>query len=167
MRIDMKMTMSTEASGPTIVTGRGACNGDTHLAGIRYRFATSDGKRLIADAVLGEDAWYFRYPAQLSKMPEGKEWVKLEGFPGQKEMSSPAVASPDETLQFLRASGNVRRLGGAKVGHVQTTRYRVTMTATQIANELRSDSIQVPDDSRVLDISPLLEAKLDELGQAS
>jgi hypothetical protein len=38
---------------------------------------------------------------------------------------------------MLRASGTVRRLGQARIGHVQTTRYRVTQTAAEIAEALR------------------------------
>jgi poly-gamma-glutamate capsule biosynthesis protein CapA/YwtB (metallophosphatase superfamily) len=145
-------------------------------------------------------------------------------------MSQPGAASPDESLQMLRASGTVQRLGQAKVGQVQVTRYRVTQSAAEIAEALRSQGkdelaealerasseivgpvrsevsidregvvrrmrsvstavsdgkqvttemrmnfsdfgiepdILIPDDSRVLDITPQLEAGLDSLGQAS
>lgn len=229
MRIDMTMSMSTEAGHLLTGTGKGAYNGDTNLAEISYDMS-SQGKRLEFDAILGESTWYFRYPQFADKMPEGKEWVKLEGFPGQEEMSTPGVASPDESLQMLRGSGTVQRLGHAKVGHVRTTRYRVMQTPAEIADVLRTEGkdelaeqiervssqmvgpvrsevfiaqdgmlrrmrtastvlshghtvtttmrmdfsdfgiepdIQAPDDSQVYDLSPLLEEKLDALGQPS
>src|ERR1700749_3383668 len=39
---------------------------------------------------------------------------------------------------MLRGSGTVRRLGQAAIGHVRTTRYRVTQTAPEIADALRA-----------------------------
>jgi hypothetical protein len=230
MRMNMTMTIDTEAAGPTTITGKGTYNGETNLAEIAYSASSPQGERLDFDAILGEDTWYFRYPQFAAQMPEGKEWVKLEGFPGQKEMSAPGVGSPDESLQMLRATGAVQRLGQAKIGKTQTAHYRVTMTAAGIVDGLRSQGkdelaeqvessaaemvgpvhaevfvtkaemlrrmqlvsatlagghavtttiqadlfdfgiepdVQIPDDSTVLDISPLLEHKLDELGQAS
>jgi len=230
MRIDLTMTMSTEATGSVVITGKGAYNGETNLAEIAYGGSSPEGGALRFDAILGEDAWYFRYPELAGKMPEGKEWLKLEGFPGQKDISAPGAGSPDESLQMLRAAGAVRQLGEAKVGGAQTTRYRVTMTAAGITQALRAEGkdelaeqversaaemvgplrgevfitrggmlrrmrmastsvvegktvataiqmtfsdlgikppIVVPDDSQVYDLSPLLEERLDELGQAS
>jgi hypothetical protein len=230
MRIDMTMTMGTEAGKLVTITGKGTYNGESNLAEVAYDAADSDGKRLQFDAILGDSAWYFRYPQLASRMPEGKEWMKLEGFPGQKEMSTPGVVNPDETLQMLRSSGTVRRLGHARIGHTQSSRYRVTQTPAEIVEALRSQgkdelaeefehvapqllgplryevfiapdgmlhrmrmtsailsngdkvttkvqmdfsdfgikpNVQVPDDSRVYDLSPLLEEKLDALGQAS
>lgn len=229
MRMKMTMTVSTEASGPVTITGAGVYNGETNLAEFAYSAGSPQGERLNFDAVLGEDAWYFRYPQFAARMPEGKEWLKLEGFPGQKEISAPGVGSPDESLQMLRAGGAVHRLGRAKIGKTQTTRYGVTMTAAGIVDGLRAQGkdelaeqversaaemvgpvhaevfitragllrrmrlvsatvsdghavtttiqadlfdfgiepdVQIPEDSQVLDISPLLEHKLDELGQA-
>lgn len=230
MRMNLTMTIDTEASGPATIAGKGSYNGETNLAEVAYSANSPQGRQLDFDAVLGEDAWYFRYPQFAAQMPEGKEWVKLEGFPGQKEMSAPGVGSPDESLQMLRSTGAVHRVGRARIGKAETTRYRVTMTAAGIVDGLRSEgkdeladqversaaemagpihaevfitkagllrrmqmvsttlsdgqpvtttiradlfdfgitpNIYVPDDSQVLDLSPLLEEKLDELGQAS
>jgi hypothetical protein len=212
------------------VTGSGVYNGESNLAEATYSGTTTQGQGIEFSAILGEEAWYFRYPQFADKMPEGKEWVKLEGFPGQKDIGSPGVASPDESLAMLRATGPVKRLGEAKIGGAQTTRYSVLMTTEQIAGALRSQgkdelaeqletvdsqiigpvraevfiaesgmlrrmriastevsdgktisvtmrmdffdfgiepAIQIPDDSQVYDLSPLLEEQLDALGQAS
>jgi hypothetical protein len=138
MRIDMTMTMDTEA-GLVTITGKGAYNGETNLAEVAYEGTSPEGKRLEFDAVLGESAWYFRYPQLAGRMPEGKEWMKLEGFSGQKEMSTPGVVNPDESLQMLRGAGTVRHLGHTRIGHMQTARYRVTQTPAEIVDVLRSE----------------------------
>lgn len=115
MRLDMTMTMSTEADGQVVtIAGKGVYNGETNLAEVVYQAHTPQGERLDFNAILGEDAWYFRYPRFASRMPEGKEWIKLEGFPGQKDASTPGSGSPEESLQLLRSTGAVRRLGRAK-----------------------------------------------------
>lgn len=230
MRLRMTMRLITESSPPVTITGEGVYNGQANLAEVSYEGTTPQGRRLAFDAILGAEAWYFRYPQLADRMPEGKEWLKLEGLPGQKEMSTPGVASPDESLGMLRGSGHVRRLGRATIGQAAVTRYRVTQTPAEIAAVLRSEgkdelaealegvssqlvgpvrsevfvgregivrrmrmlstalakgkrvttmmrmdfsdfgiepSIVVPDDSRVYDLSPLLEEKLKALGEAS
>lgn len=138
MRIEMTMRIESESTAPITITGNGVYNGEDNLAEVTYNGIVVEGQQLEADAILGENGWYFRYPQLVGKMPEGKEWIKLEGLPGQKDISAPGVASPDESLQMLRGAGTVRRLGQAKIGHVQTTRYRVTQTAGELADTLRS-----------------------------
>lgn len=140
MRIEMTMRFESESTPTVTVNGNGVFNGEENLAEVTYDFNGTDspGQRLKADAILGEDGWYFRYPQLVGKMPEGKEWIKLEGLPGQKDLSAPTVASPTESLQMLRGSGSVRRLGPAKIGHVRTTRYRVSQTAAELAETLHS-----------------------------
>jgi len=138
MRIDLTMTMSTEAQSPVIITGNGAYSGETNLAEVVYEATSTQGEPLRFDAILGESAWYFRYPQLVGQMPEGKEWMKLEGFPGQEDMGA-AGMSPDESLQMLRGAGTVQRLGRARIGHVRTARYRVTQTPAEIVETLRSE----------------------------
>jgi hypothetical protein len=137
MRMNLTMTVTTESSPPTTITGKGAYNGESNLAEVTYHGAV-EGQQMEFDAILSEDAWYFRYPQFASRMPEGKEWIKLEGFPGQKDMSTPGAGSPTESLAMLRATGSVKRLGEAKIGQVETTRYQVTMTGPQMVEGLRS-----------------------------
>lgn len=136
MRMNLTMRFTTEGSPPTTISGHGIFNGEDDLAEFTYS-AAGNGRQMQFDAILGEDAWYFRYPQLAGRMPEGKEWIKLEGFPGQEDLSSPGVGSPDETLGLLRANGDVHRLGHAKIGGVRTTRYRVSMPAAGIAQSLR------------------------------
>ena len=137
MRMNLWMRISTESSAPSTITGQGTFNGEDNLAEFSYN-GQVEGKQMTFDAVMSEDAWYFHYPQLASRMPEGKEWLKLEGFPGQKDMSSPGVGNPDESLGMLRANGGVRRLGHARIGRVQTTRYRVTMSPQGLVQGLRA-----------------------------
>jgi hypothetical protein len=139
MRITMTMRVESESTAPVTVTGNGVYNGEENLAEVTYNGIAIEGQKLKAEAILGEDGWYFRYPQLAGKMPEGKEWLKLSGFPGQKDLSTPGVANPTESLQMLSGSGAVRRLGPAKIGHAQTTRYRVTQTAAELTETLRSE----------------------------
>lgn len=137
MRVSMRMRFTTESGPPSTVTGTGTFNGEDNLGEFTYNAAVN-GQQMRFDAVMGDDAWYFRYPQFASRMPEGKEWVKLEGFPGQEDLSSPGVDSPDESLGMLRANGSVQKLGRTKIGRVQTTRYRVTMTGAQVVKALHA-----------------------------
>jgi hypothetical protein len=138
MRIVMTMRVSTESAPPTTITGNGVYNGEENLAQVTYHIKTPQGTSLESDAVLGEGAWYFRYPAFASKMPEGKEWLKMEGLPGQSEMSQTGE-SPQDSLQMLSAAGSVKRLGQARVHGVSTTRYHVTITAAGMVTALHSE----------------------------
>jgi hypothetical protein len=137
MRMNIAMRITSESSPP--VTGRGVFNGESNLAEATYSGTTTEGQKIDFSAILGEDAWYFHYPQLAGRMPEGKEWIKLSGFPGQKDMSSPGMASPDGSLGMLRATGDVQRLGKVKVGGAQTNRYRVTMTGAQVVEGLRAE----------------------------
>ncbi len=229
MRFQMTMQFSSGSGQAMTITGDGSYNGEANLARVAYHANGSSGT-LDFDGILGEDAWYFRYPQFASKIPEGKEWIKLQGLPGQREESKMGVESPDETLQILGAAGTVRRVGQVKVRKVPTTRYRTVLPVSKVAEVLRSEGkdelaqqlegpsvqvigpvrgevfidrhgllrrvrtlatvsangdtvttavrmdlfdfgakpeIQVPDDSQAYDMSPVLEEKLDALGQAS
>lgn len=135
LRMKQTMRITTESSPPTTVSGKGTYNGEDNLGEFTYSIAV-DGRQVKFDAVMSEDAWYFHYPQFASKMPEGKEWIKLEGFPGQEDLSSPGTGNPDESLGMLRANGDVQKLGKTKIGHVQTTRYRVTMSPEGIVQSL-------------------------------
>lgn len=137
MRMNLTMRVTTESSPPTTISGKGTYNGEDNLAEFTYSGAVN-GQQMEFEAVAGEDAWYLRYPQFTSKLPEGKEWIRLTGFPGQKDLSTPGTASPTDSIAMLRANGTVKRLGQAKVGRVQTTRYQVTMTAPEIIEALHS-----------------------------
>jgi hypothetical protein len=229
MRIKMTLTASSSASGAVTVTGQGSYDGDANLAEVVYHATTSKGQ-IQFDAVLGEDAWYFRYPRFGATLPEGKEWIKLEGLQGQSEKDTMGVESPDEVLESIGAAGSVQRSGHVRVRGKMTTRYQLAFSPEEIIELLRAEGkpesaeqlenssvqlvgparaeafvdrrgvlrrvrvkttvsaggqtltndvhmdffafgiepdIKVPDDSRTYDMTPLLEEKLEGLGQLS
>lgn len=228
MRFEMRMRVTTESSPPMSVDGKGIYDGETNLAEVAYDGTTSHGPGLSFKAILGESAWYFDYPSLAGRLPEGKEWFKLEGFPAQSDQSMLGVESPDEMLEAVGAAGTVRRAGHVEVRDKKTTRYRLTLPADEVLNVLRAEGkvetaeqlesaavqlvgpvrieafvrhgrlrrvrtvstialggktattaaqmdffdfgvkpdIQVPDDSQVYDLTPILEEKLSALGQA-
>jgi hypothetical protein len=229
MRIEMTLNVSSGASGAVTIAGRGSYNGDTHLAEVVYDATTPKGQ-IQFDAVLGEDAWYFRYPQFGATLPEGKEWIKLEGLQGQSEKDTMGVESPDEMLESIAAAGSVQRSGQARVRGKMTTRYQLAFSPEEVIELLRSEGktesaeqledssvqlvgpvraeafvdrhgvlrrvrtqtsvsaggqtvtsdvhmdffafgiepdVKVPDDSRAYDMTPMLEEKLEGLGQLS
>jgi len=138
MRMKLQMQLTTESSPtPTTITGQGTFNGEDNRTEFTYD-VTVEGKRVSFDAIISGDAWYFRYPQFAGQMPEGKEWVELDGFPGQEDLSSPGAGNPDESLGMLRANGDVEKLGRAKIGKVETTCYRVTMSPEGIIESLHA-----------------------------
>lgn len=138
MRFSMEMRFTSEANPPVTIAGKGAYNGDTHLAGVSYRAESAQGPAMDIEAVLEDSAWYFRYPQFAERMPEGKEWVKVEGALGQSEENSMSAESPANSLRMLAAAGAVRRAGHARVRGEPTTRYRAILTPTGIVEALRA-----------------------------
>jgi hypothetical protein len=229
MRMTMVMRSTAEGRPPVTITGSGAYNGESHLAGITYHAKSSTQTPIEFDAVLGDSEWYFRYPQLTGRIPGGKEWIKLDALIKQSD-NSMSAENPEDSLRALAAAGSVQRLGEAKVGKVQTTRYRATLTASGVLQTLRAEGqdeladqfesiasqvvgpmrteifidqdqmvrrmntvtrvianstvvtthvhmdffdfgpqpqIQIPDESRVFDMTPTMEEKLDTLGQSS
>ncbi|MGN6253815.1 MAG: hypothetical protein ACTHO8_02380 [Solirubrobacterales bacterium] len=138
MRMTMTMRIDTESAPATTLSGGGVYNGEEHLADFTYHLTTPQGARMEFEAIAGEGAWYFRYPQFASKLPEGKEWLKIEGLPGQSDESK-FGESPQSSLQMLAGASSVRRLGKVRVRGVSTTRYRVTMTAANIVEALHAE----------------------------
>lgn len=136
MRMTMTMRVSTESAPPVTVSGGGVYNGRENLAQLSYQVPGALGVPMHIEAIAGEEAWYLRSPQLASKLPEGKEWLKLEGLPGQSDLSK-VGESPQSTLQVLAGAGSVQRLDQVQVRNVPTTRYRVTLTAEGILKSLR------------------------------
>lgn len=137
MRIALNMHVSSGATGVTIA-GNGTYNGDTNLAAVSYAATTPKGK-VSFDAILGQSAWYFRYPQFGATLPEGKEWVKLEGLRGQSEKDTMGVESPGELLESVAAGGTVQPAGHAKVRGTSTTRYRLVFSLDEVIATLRAE----------------------------
>jgi hypothetical protein len=137
MRIAMTMHVAGSTDGTVTITGDGAFNGDTDLGEFSFDATTPKGD-VQFDAILGESAWYFRYPQFRDQLPEGKEWVKLEGLEAQREKDTMGIESPDELLEAVGAGGSVKRVGQVEVRGKQTTRYRVTLSPAEALAILRA-----------------------------
>jgi hypothetical protein len=138
MRLAMVMHLQLNGTPTGTITGKGTYNSDSHLASVTYEVSGSDGKQLEADAILGESGWYYRYPQLAGKMPGGKEWIEIQDFPGQSELSQMGE-SPASALQTLTRIGSVQALGRARVGGVETRGYRATLTAEDMVEALRQE----------------------------
>lgn len=138
MRFEMTMHVTSGASGSVTITGNGSYNGGTNLAEVAYDATTPKG-HVNFDAILGESAWYFRYPQFGATLPEGKEWVKLEGLQGQSEKDTMGVESPDEMLETVGAAGSVHKGGHLRVRGKLTRRYRMVLSPEEVIEVLRSE----------------------------
>lgn len=138
MRMTLTMGVSTPGAPETTITGSGVFNGEENLADFSYHLTGPQGTPLEFEGVMGEEAWYFRYPQAAEKLPEGKEWVKVQGIPGQNDLSQ-VGESPQSSLQILAGAGSVEPLGHVRVRGVTTTRYRVVLTAEGVVSALRAE----------------------------
>jgi hypothetical protein len=137
MRIEITMHVVGSTDGSVTITGNGAFSGDADLGEFSFAATTPKGK-VQFDAILGESAWYFRYPQFGDQLPEGKEWLKLEGLEAQKQKDEMGIESPDELLEAVGAGGSVERVGRVKVRGAQTTRYRVMLSPEEALEILRA-----------------------------
>jgi hypothetical protein len=100
MRMNLRMRFTSESSPPTTITGKGTFDGEDNLAEFTYQAAV-DGQQMKFDAVLGEDAWYFRYPQVAGRMPERKEWIKRDPDQSQVLELGPELEEAMEGLSRL------------------------------------------------------------------
>jgi hypothetical protein len=137
MRFTLEMRLSINGSPTATIRGHGTYSGEDHAAVVSYDATSAAGTEMPFDAILSESGWYFRYPQYLSKMPAGKEWLKVEGLPGQSDESKMSE-SPESTLRVLSAAGAVRAAGRLRVRGVPTRRYQATITAAGMTSALRA-----------------------------
>ena len=115
MRIEMTLHVVGNSDGSVTIKGDGAFNGDANLGEFSFDALTPKGE-VQFDAILGESAWYFRYPQFSGQLPEGKEWLKLEGLESLDQKEDMGIESPAELLEpsvLPAASGGRGRSGFA------------------------------------------------------
>lgn len=137
LRFTMKVRTTSEAQAPRIDHGTGALNLQTKLALVHYSGETSDGAHVQVDMVAGEDAIYLRSPQFRGRLPEGKEWTKMDPSLVTSENSVPAE-SPDGSLGMLSASDRVHRAGHGHVRGVRVSRYVSSFGISDAAAALRA-----------------------------
>lgn len=137
MRIEMTMHVVGSTDGSVTISGDGVFSGDAELGEFSFDATTPKGQ-VQFDAIIGESAWYLRYPQFSGRLPDGKEWLKLEGLEAQSQKDEMGIESPDELLESIGAGGSVKRIGQVEVRGAQTTRYRVTLSPAKALEILRA-----------------------------
>jgi hypothetical protein len=138
LRFTMKIVKTSEAHSPEIGRGAGALNAETNRARAFYTVPTPEGTIARVEAVIEEDAIYFRSPMFDAKLPPGRKWVKMNPLEHHSESSMPGE-SPDTSLEMMGASDSVHLSGHRRVRGVQTRRYVTRFEMAEIAGKLRSE----------------------------
>src|SRR5439155_9423907 len=81
---------------------------------------------------------YMSPPLFSQFLPDGKTWMSLDMKKATKafgvDITSFSGQSPAQTLQQLRKSGSVARVGRATIDGVVTTHYRATVDLSKVPN---------------------------------
>jgi hypothetical protein len=101
-------------------------------------FDDADGWKI--EVVKDGDVDYVRFPAMDDKLPAGKTWIRGSGATveaagvGMKEFDSFTTSDPRDVLEALRSvSGTVETVGTEELHGVETTHYRATVEAADLA----------------------------------
>jgi hypothetical protein len=161
-----KMSMTMKMSGASLpttmnVTGQGSFDTRDHsgtfsidlpLGSIPGGAAAFGGNTLHMNEVIKGLTVYVQLPAALaSKLPGGKQWMKIDlsqaasaaGIPGLGSLASnPASSDPSQLLQYLRAAGSVKSIGSETVNGVSTTHYSATINLDKVPSSIPSASQQ-------------------------
>ena len=93
---------------------------------------TTEAAGIQIQAVLADATMYMRFPAELSRLPDGKEWAKidLDGVLGGSAFSDAlggGGSNPAQYLQQLAISSGVKQVGKEQVAGHPTTHYRAVV----------------------------------------
>lgn len=128
----------TGADGSRIsMSGSGDFQNDPQLGEITLSFASSRGSNSIHE-VIKDWKLYMTSPLFTQSLPAGKTWMSLDMKKATKalgvDITSLSSQSPGQTLQQLKASGSVARVGLARIDGVVTTHYRATVDLSKVPN---------------------------------
>ena len=123
-------------------TGSGVFDNDEKGSGRLTLAVQSQGQSVTVDTIVAGPVLYMRSDVfRQAGLPAGKEWVRLDlaklaqqqGVDlGSLTSSNP---SPSGALAYLRGSnGEVEKVGGEKVGGVDTTHYKTTIDLERAAS---------------------------------
>ncbi len=155
-RMRFSLVISSSALPTSLTaTGTGSFDAPAHLAGLAMKMNFGSNPQ-IAKALGGSSlnlvelvdgtTVYMKLPGALTSKIPGivKPWIKVDlaelasqaGVPGLSSlMGNPTSSNPGQMLQYLRAlSGNVTKVGSARVGPFQTTQYHGTIDLDRVAN---------------------------------
>jgi hypothetical protein len=77
--------------------------------------------------VIADGATSYARSDQLSSLPEGRKWVKIDFSSTDSSSSLPADSGPAEGLKLLEQMDGAEELGKKEIRGVATTRYRGTL----------------------------------------
>ena len=128
----------TGADGTRIsMNGSGDFQNDPQLGEMTLAFASSRGSSSIHE-VMKDWKLYMTSPLFAQFLPDGKTWMALDMKKATKalgvDITSFSSQSPAQTLQQLRKSGSVARLGRARIDGAVTTHYRATVDLSKVPN---------------------------------
>jgi LppX_LprAFG lipoprotein len=119
------------------MTGSGDFQNDPQLGELTLSFASGSGSSSIHE-VMKDWTVYMSSPLFSRFLPDGKTWMSLDMKKATKalgvDITSFSSQSPAHTLEQLRSSGSVVRVGRARVGGVLTTHYRATVDLSKVPN---------------------------------
>jgi hypothetical protein len=126
---------------PIVGHGKGARNSESgrSRAVLTMEVPQAPG-RIHVESISDGTSVYMRNSALGSKLPDGKEWVRIEPLLGHSE--SEAIlggGDADSSLQMLRSAGDVEEVGTEQVGGTSTTRYRAVVDLDDYADALRDE----------------------------
>jgi hypothetical protein len=139
-RFTMRVLYSSGAlPHPVLARGGGAYNAETGAGRALLHVPVPDHGVVDIESVSDGDGAYIRSPLFAGKLPEGKEWLKIDGAAGQSEESAVCGDNADKSVAMMSIAHSVQRLGRQDVQGTQTTHYRVFIDLSQFANLLRAE----------------------------
>jgi hypothetical protein len=117
------------------LSGSGDFRNDPQLGLMTMRFTAGSRTGEMTQVMKG---WrmYMTSPLFAGLLPQGKKWMSLDlqkaGKAAGVDFSSLTAQTPGQTLQQLKASGDVRKVGAETVEGVETTHYTATLDPAKI-----------------------------------
>jgi hypothetical protein len=122
------------------LNGSGDFRNDPQLGRMTMRFTAGSRTGEMTQVMKG---WriYMTSPLFAGLLPHGKRWMSLDlqkaGKAAGVDFSSLTAQTPGQTLQQLKASGDVRKVGTETVDGLETTHYTATLDPAKIPNGAR------------------------------
>jgi hypothetical protein len=132
--------LSTIQGQQVRMTGSGDFRNDPQLGRMNMRFTAGSKSGEITEVMKG---WrvYLTSPLFAGQLPQGKKWMSLDLQKAGKsvgiDFSSMTAQTPGQTLQQLKATGDVRKVGTETIDGVETTHYTATLDPAKIPNGAR------------------------------
>jgi len=132
--------LSTVQGRQIRMTGSGDFGNNPQLGRMTLRFDAGGKTGELTEITKG---WriYMTSPLFDSRLPSGKKWLSLDlqkaGRSAGLDFSSMTAQTPGQTLQQLKASGDVSKVGTETIDGVETTHYTATIDPAKIPNGAR------------------------------